>query len=235
MYLIYGQDAVGKSIQVKAICEMTEHPLYISMELKNRRLLGLDKLGQQTEQSPFDVMEALVITPDYKIDPIKTYEKLGSIIQDVLNKPDEHDTVVIDGISEIPKYTEKVVLKRLQDAKPEAHIKMIGKDNLAAWAARNNLAHMPMEQLSSWAVLHDKKVFLTSLMTDEYIGEKKVGRCVDAKDRLRKLCDVRVMLTCDGRGRLADFEKVPDGCDGTNPVVIGKGGLAGEFMKRGLL
>jgi hypothetical protein len=73
-------------------------------------------------------------------------------------------------------------------------------------------------------------------MCDEYIGEKKVGRCVDAKDRLRKLCDVRVMLTNDGRGYLAHFEKVPAWAkDGTSPVIVGKGGLATEFSKRGLL
>jgi hypothetical protein len=73
-------------------------------------------------------------------------------------------------------------------------------------------------------------------MMNEYIGEKRVGRCVDAKDRLRKLCDVRVMLTNDGRGYLAKFEKVPAwAVDGEKEIAVSKSGLATEFVKRGLL
>jgi hypothetical protein len=225
LFLIYGNDSTGKSIQMKSICEMSESPCYISLEIKNRRLL---------KDSGILMIEALVIQKDYKIDPVATYEKLGKNIEEILNSPAKFDTIIIDGISEIPRYAEKVVIRELQKAKPGT--KVIGKENLAAWAVRNNLAHLPMERLSSWAEIHDKRVFLTSLMCDEYVGEKKVGRCVDAKDRLRKLCDVRVMLTNDGRGYLAHFEKVPSWAkDGASPAVVGKGGLATEFSRRGLL
>jgi AAA domain len=227
LFLVYGNDSTGKTIQIKSICEMSDSPCYISLEIKNRKLL---------KDSGIPMIEALVIQKDYKIDPVATYEKLGKNIEEILNNPSKFDTIVIDGISEIPRYAEKVVIKEIQKQPGKAGTRVIGKENIAAWAVRNNLAHLPMERLSSWAEIHDKNVFLTSLMCDEYVGEKKVGRCVDAKDRLRKLCDVRVMLTNDGRGYLAHFEKVPAWAkDGTNPVVVGKGGLATEFSKRGLL
>lgn len=200
--------------------------MYISLEIKNRKLL---------KDSPFDVAEALVIAKDYKIDAIETYNRLMGIIEKILNT-DSHKTVVIDGISEIPRFAEKVVIKQIQEMPGKAGTKVIGKDNLAAWSVRNNLAHLPMERLASWAEIKDCNVYLSSLMCDEYIGEKKVGRCVDAKDRLRKLCDVRVMLTNDGRGYLANFEKVPGWVnEGVKEVAVGKGGLATEFMKRGLI
>lgn len=226
LFLIYGNDSTGKSIQCKNLCEMSEDALYISLELKNRRLL---------KEVDFTVEEALVIAKDYKVDAIGTYEKFSKIIEDVINKG-KYKTIIVDGISEIPRYAEKVVISEIQKMPGKATTKVIGKENLAAWAVRNNLAHLPLERLSSWAEINGKDIFLTSLMCDEYIGEKKIGRCVDAKDRLRKLCDVRVMLTNDGRGYLAKFEKVPAwASEGAVEMVIGKSGLATEFTKRGLI
>jgi hypothetical protein len=226
MTLLYGNDSSGKSTQLINVAEMSESALYISLEIKNRKLL---------KDSPFDVTEALVIAKDYKVDAIETYNRLMSIIEKILNT-DSHKTVVIDGISEIPRFAEKVVIKQIQEMPGKANTKVIGKDNLAAWSVRNNLAHLPFERLASWSEIKDCNIYLSSLMTDEYAGEKKIGRCVDAKDRLRKLCDVRVMLTNDGRGYLANFEKVPGWAnDGAKEVVVGKGGLATEFMRRGLI
>ena len=95
---------------------------------------------------------------------------------------------------------------------------------------------MPLERLALWAVRHDRKVFATTLTTDDYVGEKKVGRTIDAKDRVRKLSDVRIQLTNDGRGRLAKFEKVPGWAEeGPAEVAVTKNGLALELMKRNLL
>lgn len=226
LFLIYGNDSVGKSVQLKNIAEMSEDALYISLELKNRRLL---------KEVDFTVEEALVIAKDYKVDAIGTYQQFSKVIEDVINKG-TCKTIIIDGISEIPRYAEKVVIAEIQKLPGKANTKVIGKDNLAAWSVRNNLAHLPLERLSSWAEIHGKNIFLTSLMCDEYIGEKKVGRCVDAKDRLRKLCDVRVMLTNDGRGYLAKFEKVPAwALEGEKEVAVSKSGLATEFTKRGLI
>ena len=226
LFLLYGNDSTGKSIQCKNIAEMSEDALYISLELKNRRLL---------KEVDFAVEEALVIAKDYKVDAIGTYQQFSKIIEDVINKG-TCKTIIIDGISEIPRYAEKVVISEIQKLPGKANTKVIGKDNLAAWSVRNNLAHLPLERLSSWAEINGKDVFLTSLMRDEYVGEKNVGRCVDAKDRLRKLCDVRVMLTNDGRGYLAKFEKVPAwASEGEKEVAVSKSGLATEFVKRGLI
>lgn len=227
MFLTYGNDSTGKSAQHKAICEALGNALYISLEVKNRRLL---------QDVAFEVKEALVIepAPSYKIDRARTYHNLGKIIEGVLNSGDKYKVVVVDGISEIPKYAEQVVLKEIQKEKPA--IKVIGKDNLAAWSVRNNLAYLPFERLASWAEITGANVFLTSLMTDEYFGEKKIGRCVDAKDRLRKVCDVRTMLTNDAQGFRAFVEKQPDwATEKSSPVKLQKGGLVMEFMERGLI
>jgi hypothetical protein len=232
--LIYGADATGKSLHCKSFCETSDSALYISLEAKNRKLL---------QDVPFDVIEALEIekAPSYKTDSIASYDKFGEIIESVLNgkspldaKPKVYDTIVIDGISDIPRWAEKVVLKEIQKKHPDQ--KVIGKDNLAGWSARNNLSHMPLERLATWAVETNSSVYMTSLITDDYVGEKKVGLVVDAKLRLRKLADVRVWLTADGRGYLAKFEKVPNWAnDGESSVKVVKGGLVAEFGKRGLL
>ncbi len=227
MFLTYGNDSTGKSAQHKAICEALSDAIYISLEVKNRRLLdGVD----------FEVKEALVIepAPSYKVDRVATYHNLGKIIEGILNSGNKYKVVVVDGISEIPKYAEQVVLKELQKTKPER--KMIGDKDMASWSVRNNLAYLPFERLSAWAEITGANVFLTSLMTDEYYGEKKIGRTADAKDRLKKICDVRTMLTNDAQGFRAFVEKQPDwATEKPSPVKLNKGGLMMEFMERGLL
>lgn len=244
MCLIYGQDAVGKSIQTKAICEMSENSLYISMEIKNRKLLGLDeKTGLMTPDCQFDVVEALILTPhpDYQTDYLQTYNKLGGIIQNVINgigldgKPKQYDTVVIDGISELDKMSEAQVLSDLRKEHPNR--KEIGKNDLASWEVRNNLSCMPMEKLSYWATINHAAVFLTTLFKGEYLDNIKKGYKVNVQDRIReKACEARICLTSDGRGRMARFEKVPGwAVDGEMEVLVGKGGLAAEMVKRKLL
>ena len=227
LFLIYGNDSVGKSVQCRSICEAnSDDAIYVSLELKNRKLL---------RDTPFEIFEALALAPapKYEIDYLSTYDRIGKAVENILTS-NKYKTVVIDGISDFPKYAEKVVIKELQKKNPS--LKVIGKENLQAWAARNNLAHMPLERLSAWAVVTDANVYLTSLMTDEYVGETRVGRTVDAKDRLRKLCDVRVMLTNDGRGRLATFDKLPDWAEHRDDTVkVDKMGLLKEFGLRGLM
>jgi len=203
---------------------MSEDALYISLEAKNRKIL---------KGMPFEVVEAIQINNDYEVDPIPSYNLLKETVLDIMKKS-KHQVVVIDGISDIPRWAEKVVIKEIQKKHPEN--RTIGKENLAGWAARNNLAYMPMERMAMWAEVKDRIVIATTLMTDEYFGEKKVGVCVDAKPRLRKIADVRVMLTNDGRGHLAHFEKMPVwAAEGKSPMAIGKGELAVEFSKRGIL
>ena len=47
---------------------------------------------------------------------------------------------------------------------------------------------------------------------------------------------MRVWLTADGRGYIADFEKVPNWAnDGDQTVKVMRGGLVAKFGKRGLL
>lgn len=224
-FLIYGDDAVGKSIQLKNICLASENPYYLSLEVKNRKLLA---------DVDFAHKELLNIQPDYKVDAIGTYNAIGRIIEAILNSKEKFDTIVLDGISDIPRYAEKVVIAELQKKEPGR--KVIGPTDMQSWSVRNNLAHLPLERLANWAEDKGTRVFMTSLMADEYFGEKKVGRCVDAKDRLRKLADVRVKLTKDNRGYIAKFEKVPNwATEGLPEVVVDKQGLLVQFSMRGLL
>ena len=224
-FLIFGDDAVGKSVQLKSICLASENPYYLSLEIKNRKFL---------ENVDFAHKEMLVIRPDYKIDSVATYNSIGHTIEAILNSKDTFDTVVIDGISDIPRYAEKVVLAELQKTQPSR--KVLGDKDMQSWMVRNNLAHLPLERMANWAEMKGVKVFMTSLMADEYFGEKKIGRCIDAKDRLRKLADVRVQLVKDGRGYIAKFEKLPEwAADGPVEMVVDKSGLLVEFSKRGLM
>lgn len=243
-FLIYSNDACGKSVQMKNICEMSESPIYISLELKNRKLLNLDpKTGLMTDETPFDVVEVIKLTPhpSYQTDYIRTYAALGIAIQNVINgkgvdgKLKCYDTVVIDGISDFDKMCERVVVTELQ--KTQKTRMEIGENDLASWETRNNLSCMPIEQLGNWAVVTGANVFLTTLFKGEYLKKIKTGYKVHTQDRIKeKVCDVRVMLTNDGRGYLAKFEKVPAWAnEGVVEMVIGKSGLATEFVKRGLI
>jgi len=224
-FLLYGEDSTGKSVQMISVCEMAENALYVSLEVKNRKLL---------RNAPFDHEEVLVFDKTNKIACIDTFNGLGKIIEKIMNE-NKYSTVVFDGIYDIPRWAEKVVIREIQKEHPGQTT--IGKNNLAGWATRNTLAYLPMERMSVWAENNDCDVFITTLMTDDYVGEKKVGRIVDAKGRLKKTADVRVHLYRDGRGYISKFEKVPGWAkDGEMEVMLkGKGALAMEFMKRGLL
>lgn len=258
-FLLYGRDAVGKSAQVKAICEASPDAIVISLEMKNRRLYKLDDMGKMTDESPCEVVEPLILEkpPSYKVMPVETFNAMGKIIERILNgqgadgKPMAYKTVVIDGISDLSHWAEQVVISELQkkwDANSDkgkgSRPKVIGKENLAAWAARNNLTCMPMERLATWAEITGANVFFTTLMKAEYINNAKSGYTIDIQERIRdKSCDVRVCLSKDGRGYTARFEKEPDWAEKNGSdnvafkpeVFIGRGGLFIELMKRGLL
>ena len=242
-FLIYGKDSTGKSSQLKSICDASETPIIITTELKNRRLYGLDRMGKMTDDTPYDVVEPLVLesAPSFKVVPVETFNSMGRAIERILNgqgfdgKQKKYDTVVIDGISDFPRWTEQVVLQKIREKHPDQ--KVIGKGNLAGWAARNNLAALPIERLSAWAEVTGANVFITTLITPEYINGEKQGYKVDIQDRIRdKACDVRIALTKDGRGYFATFEKVPATSEkGKDEVLVTDGGLFVELSKRKLL
>ncbi len=242
--LIYGADATGKSLHCKSFCETSESALYISLELKNRKMLSLDaKTGSMTKDTPFDVFEALVLEkpPSYNTDMIATYNKFGEILNKLLNNkgidgnPKHYEVVVIDGVSDFSKMAEKVTIAELQKTQPTR--KEIGKKDLASWEVRNNLACMPLEKLANWAQIENVNVIATSLLTGEYVNAAKVGYKVAVQERIKeKASAIRVKLVKDGRGYIADFEKIPNWAnDGESSVKVVKGGLVAEFGKRGLL
>ena len=246
MSLIYGADATGKSVQCKTFCELdAETALYISLEVKDRRLIK-----KSSEEFGYDYIESVILEkpPSYEINRVASLTRLGKeVIEHVLNGKSPLDkttkkkytTVVIDSITELPKWAEAVVLAEIRKKHPEA--KTIGKENLAGWAARNNLAALPLERLAMWATDTGARVYATTHLADIYVNEVRMGTEIDVKRRIRDLADVRVQLLLDGRGYTCKFEKVPDWADvdGVPPVntsiKMAKGGLAGEFGKRGLL
>jgi hypothetical protein len=204
---------------------MAESALYVSLEVKNRKLL---------RNASFDHEEILVFDKTNKIACIETFNSLGKIIEKIMNE-NKYSTVVFDGIYDIPRWAEKVVIQEIQKKHPGQTT--IGENNLAGWAARNTLSYLPMERMSVWAEDHNCDVFITTLMTDEYVGQKKIGRTADAKGRLKKTADARVHMVKDNRGYVARFEKTPGWAkEGDMEVLLkGKDALAMEFMKRGLL
>ena len=69
-----------------------------------------------------------------------------------------------------------------------------------------------------------------------FLGMVLLSAGLGAKDRLRKICDVRTMLTNDSQGFRAHVEKQPDWAnEKVGPVKLNKGGLYLEFVERGLL
>jgi hypothetical protein len=223
------------------------------MELKNRKVYNLDNRGKMTKETPFDVIEPVVITspPQYEIDPVPTFNAVGNAVEAILNgkgvdgKSKEYKTVIVDGISDFPRYAEKVVIQKLQEKWDKKSPKdregsrpiVIGEKNKAAWGVRNNLAALPLERLAAWAEVTGANVFLTTLMTSEYINDKKAGYKVDIQDRIRdKTCDIRVKLVHDGRGYMAKFEKAPMWAKkDKEEVIVGEGMLFAEFAKRGMI
>jgi hypothetical protein len=241
--LIYGKDSVGKTAHVKAIADASETPIVISLELKNRKVYDLDTMGKQKPGAPYEVVEPLVLepAPSFKVVPIDTFNAVGKTIERILNgqgpdgKKKLYTVVIIDGISDFSRWAEKVVIKEIRKKYPDQ--KVIGKENLAGWAARNNLAAMPMERLASWAEINCANVFLTTLLADEYLNNTKVGYKCDIQQRIKeKVCDARILLTKDGRGYTAKFEKMPSWANKEKEeVALGDGELLVELSKRGML
>jgi hypothetical protein len=210
-------------------------------------------MGKITEDSPCDVVEPIILQnpPSYEIKPIETFNAVGNVVEMILNgkgpdgKPKQYQTVIVDGISDFPRWAEKIVIRNLQekwDNKPAkdrdgSRPVVIGEKNKAAWGVRNNLACLPLERLAAWAEVTGANVFLSTLMAPEYINDKKAGYKVDIQDRIRdKTCDIRVKLIHDGRGYFVKFEKSPDWAKGVaDEVMIGKGMLFAEFSKRGMI
>ena len=92
-FLIYGEDSTGKSVQSISICEMAENALYVSLEVKNRKLL---------RNVSFDHEEIQVFDKTNKIACIDTFNKLGKTIEKIMNE-NKYSTVVLDGIYDIPR------------------------------------------------------------------------------------------------------------------------------------
>ena len=236
--LVYGDDAVGKTMHVRTFCELAEHACFISMELKNRKVFALDRGGHKTEDSPsYDIYEALVIdpAPPYRIKPVETYNLFVKTVEDILKSGKRYDVLVVDGISDISKLAESVVLAYLQKENPKR--KAIGDKDQASWSKRNDLANLPIEALSNWSVLESNDVFMTTLRKDNYEDNVKIGRKVSVQSLVKeKLCDVRVHLKCGRNGYTAEFEKVPDWSKKfEQEVTIAPGGLYAEYSKRGLV
>lgn len=199
-----------------------------------------------TDETPFEVVESLVIEPppSFATRPIETYHSMGKVIERILNgqgadgKPKKYKTVVIDGISDIKRWAEQVVIAELKKKWPETTA--IGKENLAAWESRNRLNALPVERLSTWSEINGCNVFFSTLMEPEYLNGNKSGYKVAIQDHIRdKVCDTRIGLFKDGRGFTMRFEKVPPHVEWDHPlpyeVVVRKNMLGIEMMKMGLL
>ena len=244
--LIYGTDATGKSSQLKAICDAAEDPILISLELKNRRLYRLDHNGKMTDDTPFEVVEPLVLErpPSFATVPVETFHSMGRTVERILNnqgadgKQRKYKTVVIDGISDFKRWAEHVVIAELRKKWPDTTA--IGKENLAAWESRNRITALPLERLSAWSEINGTNVFFSTLMEPEYLNGNKSGYRIGVQDHIRdKVCDTRVGLFKDGRGFIARFEKIPPHVEWDHPLpyemVVKRGMLGIEMMKMGLI
>lgn len=223
---------------------MSETPIVISLEIKNRKVYGLDENGKPTENTPCEVVEALVLgpAPSFEIQPIPTFNTVGKTVERILNglgpdgKPKKYKTVIIDGISRLSRWAEQVIIAELNKKWPGTTA--IGKENLAAWSARNNLTCLPLERLATWSELNGANVFFTTLMTGDYIDGVMKGYKIDCQPRIIEIaCDTRICFMKDGRGYIARFEKIPPHVvwEGKDEIALPRGTLFMEMAKRGML
>lgn len=191
-----------------------------------------------------EVVEPLVIgpAPSFEVYPVASFNAMGKVIERILNnlgpdgKKKVYKTVVVDGVHKISKWAESVVIEELNKKWPGTTA--IGKENLAAWAARNNLTCMPFERLATWSEVNGCNVFFTTLMKGEYLNNVKTGYKIDIQDRIKEVaCDTRIYLSRDGRGYTAKFEKIPPQIvwEGPEEITIQKNALYVELAKREML
>jgi len=240
--LIYGPDGTGKSVQCKAVAEISENPIHLSFATKNRKLY---------ETSDCQSTELLSFNEDVTVNPYKTMDNFHDQVSKII-KENVMKLVILDEITLLRKWAQPVVLEKInraRRAKNDYPIERIGRDNAAAWGWVNDLVYGELERLSNWATINDATVLAITAVTEERqlitdSDNKKVsettGRWIcDAKTNIRKLADVIIKLEKDGskgKGYWMIFEKQQDWMtEGKDSVKVDKTGMMAEFMTRGIL
>jgi hypothetical protein len=240
--LVYGDDGTGKSIQCKSIAENSESALHLSFAVKNRRLYR-DSGIESTELIAFD--------KTYEIDPYKTMDNIRAKVAGIVSS-DSIKCLILDEITMWRSWAQPLIIEeinRVRVSKQQAKITKIGEENYGAWARVNEITYGHLELLANWAECTDALVIAISGMkpermmqsgTDDRLHSVETGNLVTiAKENVRKLADVRILLEKDGRrgrGYMATFQKQQEWMeDGKESMSIGKDGLYQELLIRGVL
>ena len=241
MILIYGSDGTGKSIQCKAIAEMSDSAIVLSFATKNRKLY---------ESSGVECIELLRFNDDANVNPYKTMDEFQKQCDRIV-KENAVKLVVIDEITLLRKWAQALVLEeenRKRRGTDKPMLTKIGKDNFAAWGRVNEIVYGALERLANWAVISGATIIAITAVTEERrmvtksdgeTSSEVTGKMiVDAKENIRKLADVRVKLEKDGskgRGYYAIYEKSQAWMnEGPDYIKLDKIGLCSDLITRGL-
>jgi hypothetical protein len=203
--LIYGQDGVGKTIQVVNICRALEDSIYLSLEVKD------DELLETLSSDGIEVVPVMQLYEDYNENPFATLAKFNAEVERILKSGFRN--VVIDGISPLRKIAMEVALaeenKDRIAEKKQPWVK-IPKEAYGLWEDVGLKVRTPLDRLGNWSHIKKTNVFMTARMKENYVNNVKTGDALDFKDFVRFSVDVKVNLIKDGRGYIAKFEKVPN-------------------------
>ena len=241
--LIYGMDGVGKSVQAKAIAEVSDNPIILSLATKNRKLY---------ESAGVDCIELLRFTDDAQVNPYKTMDEFKNQIN-LIVKENKRKLVVIDEIALLRKWAQPVILEDLNRSRrgtDKPLLTKIGENNFAAWESVNKLVYGELERLANWAVINDATIIaITSMVETRKLTQDDDGKTksvttgewqADAKLNVRKLSDLIIRIEKDGtkgKGYYAFVIKrqdwMKDRPDGKDAFKLEKNGLMNEMTGLG--
>lgn len=232
LILTSGEPGVGKSTQHAAICKYCEPgtSIYLCMEVKDDKLL---------KWSGVNAVNVIQYNEFFEEDGVRTLDVLETKIRSII-KESKYKTVVLDGISDIRKFSQKEWIFRdniIRARDGKAPRSMISGENKGAWAAINSRVAGILEPLINWSNIKKTTVLFTAQMKDAYLNDQKVGRAIAAGDWIEFDVDVKCHLYRSNEGiYMASFTKLPGWakiCPEDIPVA--KEGYFGLLAERGLL
>lgn len=229
LILTSGEPGVGKSTQHAAICKFSPNALYLSMEVKDDKLLKW-----------VDVQSVNIIQYNdmYEEDGVKTLQVLESEIRKII-RDNKYQTIVIDGISDIRKFAMKEWIfqdNQMRMAAGKQPRSMISGENKGAWAAINSRVVNILEPLINWSNIKKTTVMFTAQMKDAYLNDQKVGRAIAAGDWIEFDVDVKCHLHRKDGVFMATFTKMPGWAKVMDDEVpLAKEGYFGLLAERGLV
>ncbi len=168
----YGAPGCGKTSQHLYLCKVLPDSLYLCMEPKDIEVL---------DGSGVNYKIVTKFNDDYLEDPILTLSELQITIHDII-KNNKFKNVVIDGVSDIRKYSTAEWIVKDNQERQRRQMKpreTITGENKSAWHEINERTKGILRPVINWANVTRNNVFFTAQLKDEYLNDKKVGKSIN--------------------------------------------------------